>query len=147
MESSDNVTDSTRFNHRKPESNGSRLDETPVRVRMPRGQEGVRLLLEAYLYAMELGCDIWDFAVEIEYLHKVGCTGSEFRWLMCQGFVDHAVESTLPDAPKRTFRRGPGSAGWTFNRRTCFVLTDAGLAFAREAMSDLFRLPDAQLQR
>ncbi len=113
---------------------------------MHRGQEGIRLLLEAYLYAVELGRDIWDFAVEIEYLHKAGCTGSEFRWLACQGFVDHAIESTLPDAPKRTFRRCPGSGGWTFSRRTCFVLTDAGLVFAREAMGHLLHLSDAQLQ-
>lgn len=140
------MTESTRFNHRKLEPSGNRFDETPSSLLMQRGQEGIRLLLEAYLYAFELGCDIWDFAVEIEDLHNVGCTGNEFRWLVCQGFVDHAIESTSPDEPKRTFRRCQGSSGWTFRRRTCFVLTEAGRAFAQAAVGDLLHAPLVELQ-
>lgn len=141
------MTESVRFNHRKKKPSGTRPDSSPTGLPIQRGQEGVRLLLEAYLYAMELECDLWDFAVEIEYLHKAGCTGNEFRWLLSKGFVAHAAENTLPGESKRTFRRGKGSGGWTFSRRTCFVLTDAGLAFAREAMGDALHAPLAQLQR
>lgn len=108
---------------------------------MQRGHEGISLLFEAYLYAMELGCDVWDFAVEIEYLHRAGCTGSEFRWLLSKGFVAHAIENTMPGESKRTFRHFEGSPGWTFSHRTCFVLTDAGLAFARDEVGDLLPWP------
>jgi hypothetical protein len=89
----------------------------------------LRLLAEAYRYSREVERSVWDFAVEIDALHTVRATPSELRWLICKGYVAHASEITMPGDRTRTFRRPP-AAGLIFSRRTCFVLTDAGFAFA-----------------
>nr|HPM85005.1 hypothetical protein [Candidatus Anammoximicrobium sp.] len=39
-----------------------------------RGSEGLRLLLDAFQYASDVGRDVWDFAVEIESLRQAGWT-------------------------------------------------------------------------
>jgi hypothetical protein len=90
--------------------------------------------VEAYLYAHELNRSVWDFAVEIGVLRQVGCTNSEFRWLVCKGYVDHAPENTLTGEETRSFRHGRQTPGLTFGRRTGFVLTDAGFEFAIAAL-------------
>jgi hypothetical protein len=43
------------------------------------------LLLEAHEYARDVDRDVWDFAVEIKRLLKVGLSGSDLRWLACKG--------------------------------------------------------------
>jgi hypothetical protein len=104
---------------------------------LQRGREALLLLLEAYQYAQEAQREVWDFAVEIDTLRQTGCTNSEFRWLVCRGFVDHALESTLAGDESRSFQRHQHPAGLTFGRRTCFVLTEAGNRFAQTALGDL----------
>ena len=89
------------------------------------------LLLQAFEYAHELDRSVWDFAVEIGELRKAGFTTSGLRWLVCKGFAEHAREIKPPDGGGRTFRR---RGKLTFTQKTCFVLTEAGLAFARQAL-------------
>jgi len=100
-----------------------------------RAEEALRLLLEAHRYARELDRRVWDFALEIDALRAVGCTFSELRWLVCKGYVAHASEITMPGEASRTFRR-ERIAGLTFRRKTCFVLTEAGVAFAAGLVND-----------
>lgn len=90
------------------------------------------LLLEALGYARELERSPWDFAVEIAALYQTGLTASALRWLVCKGYVEHACELTTQGRGARDFRR---SEGLRFDRRTCFVLTEAGLAFARDVFA------------
>lgn len=136
-----NVIESTRLDNRNPGTSECQLDGVR-RTRLLRPeQDGIRLLLEASLYAEEVGYDVWEFAVEIDDLHTAGCTNSELRWLVCKGYVNHAVECTLPSEPKRAFQRLPGPPGLAFSGRTCFVLTANGRAFAQATVDALLASP------
>jgi hypothetical protein len=101
-----------------------------------RGTEALRLLVEAYAYAREVERSEWDFAVEISALRTAGWTNNEFRWLVCRGYVDHAPEQAASDETTRSFRRVASGPGLSFHRRTCFVLTPAGFAFACGLLGD-----------
>lgn len=68
--------------------------------------------------------DIWQFAVEIASLERMGLALNEFRWLLAGGYVQHAEEVTEPKGRQRQFRKlGPNQ----FPPRTCFVLTESGV--------------------
>jgi hypothetical protein len=135
------VADLTRTSDEHPEAAGCAPNGQVGTLVLHRGQEALCLLLEAYHYAQELRRSVWDFAVEIESLRQAGCTNSEFRWLICKGYVDHAPETTMPGEESRAFRRQRRPCGLTFSRKTCFVLTAAGFAFARAAVGGLLALP------
>lgn len=118
--------------------------QNPTETRLPQHFKlpptlhvGLALLVRAREYADDVGHDPWDFAVEIQTLRAAELTSSDFRWLVCRGYLEHAREMTGPSDSRREFRRG---AGLTFTKRTCFVLTEAGLEFARSVC----RLPAAQ---
>ena len=110
---------------------------SPTRIPPPNGQlgapilrrstEGLRLLLDAYHYAVDVGHSVWDFAVEIETLRQAGWTNSEFRWLVCKSFVRHAIETTPASDETRSFRQPRHAPGLLFAGKTCFVLTEAGV--------------------
>jgi hypothetical protein len=87
----------------------------------------IALLLQAHDYALKVGRDPWEFAVEILILRKAGSTHSDLRWLLCREYVDHATEITAQEDPRRVFQP---SANLYFNRSTCFVLNPAGVRFA-----------------
>ena len=55
---------------------------------------GLKLLMQAYTCAEEVGRDVWDFAVEIPILLSAGFSLSEVRWLVCKGYASHARETT-----------------------------------------------------
>ena len=97
----------------------------------PRMHAVLSLLLDAYRYAMQLDRSLWDFAVEVRVLCSVGLTTSDFRWLVCKGFVSHAREVTPIDEDERTFQR---VGNLTLTRKTCVVLTEAGATFAMEVL-------------
>jgi hypothetical protein len=85
-------------------------------------------LLRSHEYATELGRDEWDFAVEIDSLRAAGLTNGDLRWLLCKGFARHAVETSSPQAPARSFAPlGP----LMLAERCCFVLTVTGAAYIR----------------
>src|SRR3954467_4400747 len=82
---------------------------------------GSTLLLEAYRVAADVGCDPWQFAVEIEELRTAGLTNNARRWRLQKGNGRHAAE--VPDvvAAERTFW---AALGWTFTPAVCFLLTE-----------------------
>jgi hypothetical protein len=90
-------------------------------------QTGCAILTEARDCAQELQRDVWDFAVEVHCLRDAGLSDSSLRWLLCKGYVEHAVETTQARAPHRTFRR---AGNLMFCERSCFVLTPRGLDLA-----------------
>jgi hypothetical protein len=106
-------------------------------------RQALALLVQAYDYAQELRCPVWDFAVEIAGLHAAGVTNNDLRWLAHHGYVENATERTGKHARQRTF--GPVGVQ-VFEARTCFVLTPAGMAFARRLGTTAGRLapPSAQ---
>lgn len=93
-----------------------------------RAAEGLVFLLEAREYADDTGTDRWNFALEIGELRSVGLTKSDLRYLVLKGYVEHARETTLPGEATRSFHK---SHGLTFSKRSCFVITEAGVFAAR----------------
>src|SRR5437660_12837624 len=98
----------------------------------PGIQAALALLTEAHSCAQELHRDTWDFAVELHSLRGAGLSDSSLRWLLCKSYVEHAVETTGPRAPRRTFRR---AGSLMFCDRSCFVLTKSGAALAGQPAS------------
>jgi hypothetical protein len=95
-----------------------------VRARM---NQALAQMAEATCYAEDLACRPWEFAVPMAELRKTGLSDNDVRWLMRKGYVEHALEVTEPGEEARSFRP---VAGYTFSDRVCFVLTEAGQAFA-----------------
>src|SRR5262245_51252928 len=91
-------------------------------------QPGLTLLLGAAESAQELQRDVWDFAVAIHNLRSAGLTHTDLRWLLCNGYTEQAIETTRPQAARRTFRP---ARNLKLCERSCFVLTPAGAALAR----------------
>jgi hypothetical protein len=90
----------------------------------PCMQRAVVQLAEAHDYACDAQADPWQYAVEIESLLELGATGDDLQALVQDGFVVQAREVTrIAD----TVRRFATPRGSDFTKRTCFVLTDAGL--------------------
>ncbi len=98
-----------------------------------RIEPAVALLWQAQLLALDLERHAWDFAVEIDCLRASGLTNSDLRWLVGRGLVEHAHETTSPCEDRRTFSL---LGKMTLTAATCFVLTPAGVALARELTGD-----------
>jgi hypothetical protein len=84
---------------------------------------GLSLLQEASSAARAVGCDAWQFAVEIDEFKRAGVAHALLRWLLALGFVEQRVETTRRGATCRSFRP---AGGLGFDRRSCFVLTAQG---------------------
>lgn len=90
--------------------------------------DALGLLLQAHTSARALAQDLWDFAVEIDCLRAVGLTNTHLRWLVCQGYAQHGEERSRAGDGRRRFRP---VENLRFSRRTCVVLTEAGVVFAQ----------------
>ena len=87
------------------------------------------MLLESYDYAQDVGCPMWEFAIELEAFQTFGLTPGDWRWLCLKNLVDHGRErhDERRAGPNVSARRRVA-----LTRRTCFVLTEAGERFARQ---------------
>ncbi len=94
-------------------------------------------LLTSLDCANSVNSHVWNFAVEISILREAGLGENEFRWLIFMKYVDHAPEVTRPNDDGRQFRQ---TGNLSFAKRTCFVLTEVGVLFARTLLS---QVPDA----
>jgi hypothetical protein len=92
------------------------------------------LLVEAHTYAASLSQDVWQFALGFDSLRQGGLSHNDLRWLLYRRYVQHGMETTQPGEDRRTFRAG---GAIRFDRRSCFVLTEAGIAFAHQGTSAL----------
>lgn len=109
-----------------PDSLPQRKDFT-VRVE-PRVKAALIGMLEAVEYSRDVEASVWDFAIEVASLRRLQLSRSDMRWMVARGFVDHALEVTLPGDFERSFRK---PARLLFSKKTCFVLTSTGEALAR----------------
>lgn len=105
-----------------PRSNGACL-AMPARV-----EQALALLLESYNYAHDVGCSVWEFALELDAFKSHALTSSDWRWLCHKRLIEHGRERTMADEKQRIFRHG---GVLRLTRRTCFVLTDEGAQVAR----------------
>lgn len=90
------------------------------------------LLREAAEYAAQLERSRWDFAVEYSVLRRSGLNRNDCRWIVCQGWVTHAIEITSTNSCGREFQ--PENQ-LTFSKASCFTLTEKGLLLALTLMS------------
>jgi hypothetical protein len=96
------------------------------------------LLAEARDYANDMQCDLWDFAVEIDALRACGLSAADLCWLISHGYAEQQREVTRRRDPMRRFRP---ARSFDFSKRTCFVVTSAGLRLTTVAA------PGRRLQR
>lgn len=115
-------------------SSDRRLNGFPTRDFLSEIRPGIVELLTSFECARSVECDVWDFAVEIRRLRKAGLAENEFRWLVFKEYVDHARELTGSKVNGRQFRQ---TGNLSFTRRTCFVLTEVGVLFARTVLSQI----------
>lgn len=85
-------------------------------------------LLAAWQYAEDLGQPMTDFAVEIHGLTGVGLSYSDVRWLICNGYVQHFIDTTRLDQAGRFV---DATESLSLSPQSCFVLTAEGVAFAQ----------------
>ena len=86
------------------------------------------ILLEAKDVADETGADNWELASQLKTFHDFGVTDATLRWLIMKGFAEHRLETTRPRQRRRCFR---ATDSLRFNGASCFVITPAGAALAR----------------
>ena len=104
--------------------------ESQVREQLP---DEVRATLAHYgepSPTRDMAIDPWEFALPLLHLVEQGAGQSELRWLVVNGYIDHADEVTTFRDPVRKFRR---RANVAFTAKTCFVFAEAG-AFVMDAM-------------
>jgi len=121
-------TADTRPKIRFVEPGRSTSDVNTSASAVARGRAVLSFLWEAHRCAQEVERGVWDFAVEIEELQRQGCTRSELRWLVSKGLVEHACEIESRDGRTRSFVR---RTGLSLGEKTCFILTESGIAIAR----------------
>jgi hypothetical protein len=90
----------------------------------PHIQAAIVQLAEAHDYARDVRADLWQYAVEIDCLTRLGLTADDLRWLVNNGYAELAREVTKPDDATRKFQR---VQELVFTKSTCFVLTRVGL--------------------
>ena len=89
---------------------------------------GLALLLKAYDLARDASCEISEFAVEIDRLHRHGFLVEHLRWLIAKGYGRHLVEVTEDGNDKRVFHPAKNR----FHKHSCIILLEAGAEFARQ---------------
>lgn len=92
----------------------------------------VKALLQASIYAAETNSKVWDFAISMRRLLSLGASETDLRWLVRKGFIEHGREVTVEGDDGREFR---STGNLTFSRRTCIVLTEAGIKVAKSQCS------------
>lgn len=100
------------------------VSHVPARI-----EGALSMLVEAFEYAHDLDASPWEFAIEIAALRELKVTSSDLRWLVGRELVEHGVEVTVGDQAHRSFQH---PERLLLSRRTCFVLTEAGAALARQ---------------
>lgn len=87
-------------------------------------QTGLRMLWRARLLAEDLHESPWTLAVDIQELREAGISRADLQWLLRQGMIEHAIESTKRGNAARRFDPVEEPI---FDVRSCFILTAIGL--------------------
>ena len=83
-------------------------------------------LLEAFQLARDCAARPIEFAVEISRLRELGLNNNHLRWLLKRLFIQHVVETSLPNSPARQFHE---DCGPYFTQESCFFLTAQGFDY------------------
>jgi hypothetical protein len=104
----------------------------------PPIHSALSLLMDAATCAQDVGAELWQFSVEISALLRTGLTTNECRWLVAKGLAKHACEMTSTDSERRIFQPCTNLA---LPKRTCFVITDRGMACTAELLRSAAKRP------
>jgi hypothetical protein len=96
-------------------------------------EEILLLLLNPWNTAVENHTDPWQFALEIRYLYYYGARTTDLRRLVRQGYALHGQELHPGQDGPRRFQRLTSAA---LQPQSCLILTDAGVARARQLRSE-----------
>lgn len=118
---------------------GIPLSESAVRC-VVRLHAGFRELLKAIEYAVERNVSPWQFAVEIGCLRGLEFSNNDLRWLVAAGFLTHGIETTSAVDASRSFQ---SPEVLEFSDKSCFVLTQDGLAVSGAIWAHEVHLPAA----
>jgi hypothetical protein len=89
-------------------------------------------MLKAWDYSQAAQRNLWDFAICLDLLKLHQVTETDCRWLVAMGYAEHAHEVTRHEDTTRQFRL---AVNLCFKKRTCFILTQRGQAFACELLA------------
>ncbi len=92
----------------------------------------LRLLHDAAIYAADVGCDRWKFAVDWATCRDRDVSPNDLRWLIHAGLVDHKRGSAHLGRQAARSRR---PTGLPISDQSCFVLNAAGQSFARATVA------------
>jgi len=115
-----------------PAENGNSVFQRVFR----RGRVALEMLCEAALYAQDVDRRPWDFSLEIGVLRDSGLGDSDLRWLLCKGFLEHALEVKSTGSHARRFEP---TTSLSFCRNSCFVLTQSGQDLACQELNERIR--------
>ncbi len=87
-----------------------------------RQQAVLRRLQSAYLMAIQMKRDPWDFAIEISDVGSADT--SDLRSLIYKGLMEHRAETTSQGSPRRTFQN---ETDVMLSSRSCFIITPQGI--------------------
>ena len=96
-------------------------------------QAALNILNRGYFYSQDIDCNVWEFAEEIENLYAAGMTANDLRWLLRKQYVEHRQETTDVNDDQRVFIHVRNEV---FCERSCFVLTQEGIAYSSSGFSD-----------
>lgn len=93
--------------------------------------DSLSALLRAFEYAQSTRRPAWDFAVDVEQLRATGLSDCDMRWLVCKGFVQHALEKSRPAGMQRTIDEEPILR---LSECSSFVLTQRGMLLTKRLL-------------
>lgn len=103
----------------------------------------LRMLGQAWRYAVDASMDPWQFAVELSEFERVGVTKSDLRWMTAHRYVIPAIETTLQTHSSRQFS---ALMNVRFPEGTCFVCSEQGLELLFKKFEGLRQTHRAQIK-
>jgi len=92
----------------------------------------VHMLHEAVNDAEKFRQPHWEFAPSLFELMQTGARGTDIRWMIANGIIDHATELLQPGKSNRSFQ---SMSSFSLRVESCFVLTKKGLSWASRVSS------------
>src|SRR3954451_23197271 len=104
---------------KKLPDNSGRLKKKPNGQLSASIAKAVRGLEKACRYALETVRNPWDFAITMSELRRTGVSESDLRWLVCQGYIEHAKEIPSTSGERAFDQR----VSLRFSKSSAFVIT------------------------
>jgi hypothetical protein len=101
-------------------------------ARLSRLCIGLPFLQGVLAEAEELKCESWEFAVPVQELYSIGLTGTDLRWLVSHGLLEHAYEQVRRGKHRRFLSHLPLRS---ITEQSCFILSEEGQKFTERLVA------------